>query len=164
LRFGRLGHYSETKEKATQFCKIYWKGKNLKADHGEVYQSLVVPLIKAVAYQKMLRYPKPTWVYFDIFLQYPIVVVKGDIFKVDSECESIKEVNHVELVRNYYSDKIGGTYHIDLVSDNYFPKFVHDVLTPSIMKIEKEARKRDEVLAKGKMRVRSIKELDLGLM
>jgi len=159
LRFGKLSHYSKSKEKATQFCKIYWKGKDLRADHAEVYQSFIVPLIKAVAYQKMLRRPKPTWRYFDMYLHYPIMIVKGDIFKVDSECKSIEGVNHVELVRNYYSAKIGGTYHIDVVSESYFRKFVDDVLMPSIKTMEKEVRKRDKALAKGEMRVRSIDKL-----
>ena len=159
MRFGKLSHYSRVKEKSTQFCKIYRKGKELKADHGEVYNSVVIPLIKAIAYQKNLRHPKPTWQYFDMFLHYPIIIVDGDIFKVDSECKSIEEVNHVELIRNYYSSRIGGTYHIDVVRKDNFCKFVDEVLMPSIMKIDEEVKRKEKAISKGKMRIRSIDEL-----
>jgi hypothetical protein len=160
LEFGKLSHYSRSSEKATQFCKIYRKVGNLKADHAEVYQSFVVPLIKAVAHQKKMRQVKPSWAYFDMFLHYPLIIIEGEILKVDSECKSLETTNHVELIRNYYSNKIGGTYRIDVVSKGYLCEFVEEVLMPSILSIEKELRKKEIAIAKGKMRVRSIAKFD----
>jgi hypothetical protein len=159
LKFGKLSHYSRSKEKATQFCKIYRSGKNLAADHAEVYQSFVVPLIKAVEYQKMVRQAKPSQLYFDMFLHYPIIVIDGMILKTDPECKLLEKTHHVEFVRNYYSSKIGGTYRIDVVEKSYLCEFIEKVLTPSILSIEKEIGKNEKAIANGGMRVRSVASL-----
>ena len=156
LRFGDLSHYSRNGEKATQFCKIYKSGKSLKADHAEVYQSFIVPLIKAVAHQKIARQVKPSWVFFDMFLQYPVIVIDGEILKADPECKTVEKTNHVELVRNYYSSKIGGTYRIDVVSKSYFCEFIEKVLMPSVLLIDRELAQKVTAVAEGTMRVRSM--------
>ncbi|MCJ7561034.1 hypothetical protein MUO79_10535 [Candidatus Bathyarchaeota archaeon] len=156
LEFGKISHYSRCSEKATQFCKIFREGKKFKAGHEEIYQSFVVPLIKAIEYQKLVRKVKPTWMYFDMYLHYPLIVIDGEILKVDPKCEILETTNHVELVRNYYSNKIGGTYRIDVISKSYFCDFVEKVLMPSLVSIEKEVRKKEMVIAKSKTHVRTM--------
>ena len=156
LRFGDLSHYSRNGEKATQFRKIYQSGRSPKADHAEVYQSFIVPLIKAIAHQKIARQAKPSWIYFQMFLHYPVVVIDGEILKADPECRMVEKTNHVELVRNYYSSKIGGTYRIDVVSKSYFCEFVEKVLVPSILSIEREVMQKGTAIAQSTMRVSSM--------
>ncbi|HUW48422.1 MAG TPA: hypothetical protein VMW36_06745, partial [Patescibacteria group bacterium] len=78
-------------------------------------------------YQKLVRKLKSMWMYFDMHLHYPLIVIEGEMLRVNSGCTALEKVNHVELVRNYYSDKIGGTYRIDVVSKDYFPEFIEKV-------------------------------------
>jgi hypothetical protein len=159
LNFGQISHYFKCKDKATQFCKIHREGKNFRADHGEVYQSFVVPLIKAVECQKMLH-PYTAKTYADMFLYYPILVEEGEIFKVNPECDTLTETNHVELSRYYYSNKIAGRYRIDVVRKDYLCNFIEKTLTPSIVLIDEEVGKKEKYVAKGKMRINSIDELN----
>jgi hypothetical protein len=158
LRFGILSHYSKAKEVSSQFCKIHKEGKKFKADHGEIYQSFVVPLVKAVEWQKRLH-PYRGTPYQDLFLYYPIIVAEGTLLKVNPECNEIAETNHVELLRRYYSGKVTGCYRIDVVSKDYFSDFVEKIVTPSIIQIDEEVGKKENHIIKGSMRIKSIESL-----
>jgi hypothetical protein len=158
LKFGKISHYSKCQEKATQFCKVFRAGKDLKAEHGDIYQSFIVPLIKAVEYQKIVRKLKPTWRYFDMYLHYPMLIIDGEMLRANAECTSVESTNHVELMRNYYSNKIGGTYRIDIIKKDYFNEFIEKVLMPSLLTIAVEVGKKQNDIANGKVFTRKIEK------
>lgn len=158
LRFGKISHYAKCLEKATQFCKVYKKNQRLIADHGEIYQSFILPLIKATEYQKAARKVKSGWSYYDMYIHYPLLIIDGEILKANTDCTSLEAVNHVELVRNYYSDKISGTYRIDVLRKDYFPEFVEKILMPSLSAIQMELKARENIVANGKAVVSNFNE------
>ena len=133
LGFSEL-HYDFVKDsKAVQFCQIYRKGKNWQATHGGLYDSIFYPMAKAItnSKQKALRLNNSSdWRYF--WFIFPVVVVSGDIYYVDSTAASpVPELRgHVTFKRQIQSEKLNGIFTVDFVRQDQIEAFVSDCLKP----------------------------------
>jgi hypothetical protein len=128
LGFDKL-HYSYLRdEKAVQFCRIDRKGGRWQANHDGLYDALFLPIAKAVTV-RLAEVPKPNqseWAY--IWLLFPMVVVRGPLFVVDSgKPNPVPEAQDwVSFSRELKAGKLSGTYTLDFVREEALQKFVHD--------------------------------------
>lgn len=127
-------HYDYARDmKAVQFCRIFRKGKNWQANHGGLYDSIFYPMAKAVTSSKQIRLDfnrSGDWRNF--WFIFPMVVVSGDIYYVDSTTSHPVPVSsgHVTFKRQIQSEKLNGIFAVDFVRQNQIEAFVSDCLNP----------------------------------
>lgn len=121
-------YYYATKEKAVQFCKIIRKGKNWTASHAGTYDSLLLPMAKAlqVRSKEVKKINNQTNKEKYIWLFFPIIVLNSDIFYLDSHKEEIALENKkfVTFVRDLDAENIKGTFVVDFVTADYVAEFI----------------------------------------
>ena len=132
-------HYSSVSQmKAVQFCRIERKGKNWKANHGGLYDSIFYPIAKAVTAQKLnvlkaddYRNGRLVWLFV------PMVVTSGDIFFVDSTADEPVPVarDYVNFRRDIQSETLKGAFAIDFIRQDALEKFFDECLQPLLDKI-----------------------------
>ena len=116
-------HFFQTKQKAVQFCKIVRNGKNWKAMHDGIYDSIFIPLVKALEYHKKKQKNYNS----SVTLNYPIVVLNSDIFYVDSNNpENLTSVDHITFIREIRSKNINGKYMIEFVTKKGLLEFIKE--------------------------------------
>ena len=138
LNFDEVHHSFVSRMKAVQFCRIERRGKNWRANHGGLYDSLIYPIAKAVTARKqeILEHNRPGgWRYF--WLLVPIVVTSGDIFLVDSTAsEPVPEAKHyVNFKREIQSENLKGTFAVDFIHQSELERFFAECVQPLIDKM-----------------------------
>ncbi|MEL7708605.1 hypothetical protein AAG593_15130 [Citromicrobium bathyomarinum] len=120
-------------QKAVQFCRIDRKGKDWAANHGGLYDSLFIPLLKALKSRQADTAPRSAneeWK--NAWFFYPIIVVRGRLLEIDSMAEhpAPVEVPMVPFVRHMESQDIKGRYLVYFVNENALADFVNEVVIP----------------------------------
>lgn len=126
-------HYFSESQKAVQFCKIVRKGKKWEAQHDGIYDSLFIPLVKALEFQKS-HVKKYYENYNAIYAFYPIVVLNSELYYIDSNNPEVapREVSHISFIREIKSKNLDGTYLIEFVNKKYLADFVNEKIKPLI--------------------------------
>jgi len=124
--------------KAVQFAKIIRKKQDWEAQHDGLYNSLLVPLAKALAYRaKIIRNRQHPF-----NLCFPIVVLKSPLYVVDSAKRPLhaERVSHVSFFRRLESSTVKGEYIVDFVTLDGLRGFVQDKVMPFVVHVEAIAR------------------------
>ena len=132
LEFDKIHYDFKKSKKAVQFCRIDRKGSGWQANHSGLYDSIFLPMAKAItARMNDIPFPtrKDTWRNFWLFV--PMVIVSGDIFYVDSmKSEPIpQEVDYVTFKREIKSGQLNGIFALEFVRQNQLESFVSDGLS-----------------------------------
>lgn len=71
---------------------------------------------------------------------YPIAVLGGDLLDVryESDAIAVEAVDHIHYIQSYIRDGRQDNYHIDVMTENYFPTFIK-MITSEVEKIAKRA-------------------------
>lgn len=128
LGLDREHYYFQNHHKSVQFCRIDRKGSGWQANHGGIFDSILFPLIKAFEVRRKTMRPREfanEW--FNIFLLVPTVVIRGDLFAIDSTVKDpIPEtIRHVTMMREIKSNKFSGKYLIEFVTEDEIENFIH---------------------------------------
>lgn len=125
LGFDQVHYRYKQLFKAVQFCRIDRKGSAWHANHAGLYDAIFYPIAKAVRF-RLDQVPKSsdTWKY--LWLVFPIVVTKSDLFLVDSSAVQPEPVQQswVGFSRELKSKIISGTYALDFVRFTELEAFV----------------------------------------
>lgn len=147
-------HYSyDRPEKTVQFCRIDRSGKNWNANHAGLYDSIFLPLTKALSFRKS-KLPVDQrggqWNHVWIFI--PMVVVKGKMYKVQSHIdpEKIEEIKHVTFSRDIYVGNEMKRYSVEFISSDYLETFIGETLNPFLAKFIEILSANPEILRNGR--------------
>ena len=133
LGFDQLHYCHRQRTKAVQFCRIDRKGGDWHANHGGLYDALFYPMAKAVTARRA-KVPRgrarDDWKY--IWLLFPIVVISGDLFVLDSAKNHPmpEPQDWISFSRELESGKLSGIYTLDFVRQGQLEKFVHECIEP----------------------------------
>ncbi|EJM80472.1 hypothetical protein [Pseudomonas sp. GM60] len=120
-------YYFKYPNKATQFSKIVRKGSDWVANHEGIYDSLFLPIAKAVdASLKSLPGSRNTGEWRIVWLIFPVVVLRDHLMTLtmDGEDKSLTEKGRVTFVRNLDSDTLKGDYLVDFVTSHYLQNYL----------------------------------------
>ena len=135
-------HYYKQDSKAVQFCKIVRSGKSWEANHGGIYDSIFYPLIKAFVSReqllKSLRKKEPTldtWKHITLF--FPIIVLYGDMYSVDSLSDNPEPVSisNIAFTRELKSKVVEGKFVVDFVRMDSLKLFIETQIAPFVRHI-----------------------------
>lgn len=119
-------HRLTVQRMSSQFCAIVAKkgGAELVAEHGGLYNQLVVPLIKAIEYEKNLK-RSSTIDIFSVELFYPLIVLSDELYvcHVSAERPTVTKARHVVLYRQYRSATIKGTFIMDVIARSFLEEY-----------------------------------------
>ena len=121
-------YFSET-SKATQFCKISRKGSDWVANHDGIYDSLILPMAKALNSRigSLPKYNNPgEW--RTIWLFFPVVLLRDHLLSLigSGENQELIEKGRISFVRNLDSDLLKGEHMIDFVTSKYLEKYLEN--------------------------------------
>jgi hypothetical protein len=130
--------------KATQFSKIVRKGSHWSANHEGIYDSVVLPLAKALECQRqdaLARVSGPTWRY--IWLFFPLVILRGGLLGIDVSKRPMepKAAGRISFSRHLESTSVNGFYLIDFVTFEHLGSYIKNEIDPfaeHIVKLHKE--------------------------
>lgn len=136
LGLNLVHYYYSSSDKMVQFCRIVRQGKGWEANHGGVYDSILIPLVKALLARKediktLQHNQRLTWLFF------PLVVLSGRIYYVDS-CNpepTPVEVDHVTFTREIKSRSVKGKFAIDFVTRAGLQSFLDEKVLPFLEKV-----------------------------
>lgn len=131
LGFQAVNSFHTLPRKAVQFCRIDRSGGGWSANHNGLYDAIFLPLIKALLARKADTKPrggKDDYRYARFF--FPIVVVRGKIYEIDTQGADRKpvEVPHIPFVRDLKADGIEGRFLVDFVNEDHLGEFVETVV------------------------------------
>jgi hypothetical protein len=138
--------------------KCVRKGKGIEISGSEPYQSLILPMVKAVKYFEQHVRPPSTAAYFDLHLALAIAVIDGPMIAADisDQGSQLTFVPWVRAVRNEANEEgdhmhvRSHGYAIDIVHKQYFPTYLEEHVMPFATQFCERALLHAEVLAAGK--------------
>jgi len=122
-------YYFKSPNKATQFSKVVRKGSDWVANHEGIYDSLFLPIAKAVdASLKSQPSSRNTGEWRIVWLIFPVVVLRDHLMTLtmDGEDKSLTEKGRVTFVRNLDSDTLKGDYLVDFVTSHYLQNYLNN--------------------------------------
>ncbi|MEG8946410.1 hypothetical protein [Rosettibacter firmus] len=158
FHFEKFHHYFKVKWIARQFCqmrpRIIAKGnRNQKIEwevsHEGLYES-IEGLIKATDFysselKRSIVLEEDTKDFIHLGIVYPILLFSGQIFecRVKGRNYRIYERKHLTFYKEIQSKTLQGTYHIDVVQENYLSRFLSIVNEENDKIVNRLKRKRD---------------------
>jgi hypothetical protein len=133
LSLGERHYYYRAPMKATQFSKIVKKGKQWIANHEGIYDSLLLPLAKAVESRRedaLKRVHGAGWKY--VWLFFPIVVLRERLFamNVAASQRSLEQRKRITFVRHIESGNVKGFCLSDFVVFAHVNDYIRTELQP----------------------------------
>lgn len=128
-----LGNYI-----STQFCEIDRERKEAK--HGDLYEKLFIPILKCVDAQIMtiednkIKYPRKR---YEVHLFQPLIVVSGNLYSYQVNCDELKIAQYILYRRSYSSKTVSRTLLIDVISREYLGKYIDIKVNRTYNSIEK---------------------------
>lgn len=137
LKFSEIHHQAKHDFISTQFCEI---DKN-KAQHGNVYQSIFMPLLKCVdseilSIRKTTIYFSPNDPKYFLSVFQPVIVISGPLYAYDIYDDSLTEKNYILYRRHYASKTIRRTLLIDIVAKDYLQRYISEKLITTYQALE----------------------------
>lgn len=129
LGLGGSHYYFKEQNKATQFSKIVRKGSNWVANHEGIYDSLFLPVAKALeARIKALPKPTQTGDWRTVWLFFPIVALRDHLMamSVSGHEKSLQNRGRITFVRNLDSDLLKGEYLVDFVTSTHLQSYLEN--------------------------------------
>ncbi|MFI2414985.1 hypothetical protein [Streptomyces sp. NPDC018947] len=117
--------------RGVQLVRMNLKNKEWQADNSSIFDSLTLPLMKAVEAFRPSRDRSsvvPGFAHMD--LCFPLVVTSGDVFYVDVEAEvpAAEQVEWVSVERDIDTESVKGNFSMDVVSHGALDGYLNRVL------------------------------------
>jgi hypothetical protein len=139
LGIEKFHHYYQTRRLSTQFCCVFEKEKGGKkrwiAAHdlegmGNLYQRLVIPLLKGVEAQRRelmeSYYRDPERERINLEFYFPIILTAGPLFEcfVGRSRPKYRRVHQIAFIRRHKSKLLSGDCRIDVVEQTGFRRLL----------------------------------------
>lgn len=127
LGLGASHYYFKEQNKATQFSKIVRKGSDWVANHEGIYDSLFLPMAKALeARVKSLPKSGQTGKWRTIWLFFPVVVLRDHLMalSISGHEKHLANRSRVTFIRNMDSDVLKGEYLVDFVTSGCLQSYL----------------------------------------
>ena len=134
-------YYYKSDDKVVQFSRILRKGRGWEANHADIYDDIFYKLIKALLARKKEVEPGEYRNIGDdwqsVWLLFPIVVLSGEMFLIDSSTENPtpRAVHHITFVRDIQSATMKGEYVLDFVTLQGLNEFIESISKEFIERI-----------------------------
>jgi len=129
--FSHLGlasshYYFQSPNKATQFSKVVRKGSDWVANHDGIYDSIFLPMVKALDMRLKSLGLNNTGDWRVVWLVFPVVVLRDNLMSLtlDGEEKTLTERGRITFVRNLDSDILKGDYLVDFVTFHYLRSYL----------------------------------------
>lgn len=134
LRLRDHHYYYREPLKATQFSKVVRKGGDWVANHEGIYDSLVLPLAKALEIQRNALKQRSKTEWKSVWLFFPMVVLRDGLFAIDITSRPLNpEPRHrVSFVRHLESGNVKGFYLLDFVTFDHLEGFIRQEVQPFV--------------------------------
>lgn len=141
---------------SSTFAKCTRKGKELELSGAEPYQSLVLPLLKAVKDFRRIARPPRTAAYFDLYATIPLAVIDGPLLFVEGagsgpvvNADWVRVLRHETFGkrRRHFDERVLA---IDVVHASFLGKYLDDCVSPFARLFGERTLKHQEELASGK--------------
>jgi len=160
LNIEKFHHYYKTGKLSSHFCGVIHKGNEYIPTHdlegrtGNLYQTAIFPLIKAVHHDKQIYEKSLRPNVIDLQFYYPIFVVPGPIYECSFENAKpkYKKTEVVNFMVRYESAKMETAYLIDVVTEKKFPDLLVDIESEN-KKMSNLIKKRRDDLIKNVSRI-----------
>ncbi|MCK5107185.1 MAG: hypothetical protein KAQ83_00495 [Nanoarchaeota archaeon] len=118
--------FSRLKLKYVQFSKIVRSGKKWEANHSGIFDSILMPIIKAMIYFRKEYFNHKSW--NNIVLRFPVVVLNSKLLAIDSTQKNykLKSEKYVPLLREISSDNIKGKFVTDFTNKTNFQAYINE--------------------------------------
>ncbi|MGY5129919.1 hypothetical protein [Streptomyces nigrescens] len=152
LGFHRVPHSPNLDDKkGVQMVRMQLNGKKWQADNSSIFDSLTVPLMKAV---EAFRPPPAPYAsdqrprYACLNLCFPVVVTSGELYYVDGESEnpSTEAVDWVTVERGIEMATLSGVFNMDVVTYPALTRYLKDRVLPFCEEVAAEVAKDPERL------------------
>lgn len=134
------------------FSKLRWHNKRLELSGSEAYNTLTLPLIKALTYLPTSREPKSTFTYFEFGMGVAIAIIDGPMVAVrEGQFEMLPWVR-VFRYENDLAARIPGSdklYAIDVVHKDFFETYRDDHLLPYLEEFAERALRHQKEIISG---------------
>lgn len=136
LELGEHHYYFKQTEKAVQFCKIVGHPNKWEAQHNGIYDAIFYPLVKALW---ALRQERGSLQSSYAFLFFPVVVLNGPMYYIDSMAKELEVVKttHVTFVRELKFKSVKGRFMVDFVAKNALQTFIKSDVIPFAERVSK---------------------------
>ncbi|MFI9805037.1 hypothetical protein ACIHEJ_11830 [Streptomyces sp. NPDC052301] len=115
-------------KRGIQLVRMNLKNKEWNAENSSVFESLTVPLMKAVEAFRPQRDKAPEPRYAHLCLCFPIVVTSGELFYVNGEAEEpvAERVDWAPLERDIDMESMTGLFNLDVVTYSALDRFLQE--------------------------------------
>lgn len=157
FHFEKFHHNYKVEWFASQFCQLKPRkgGKKQKiewtASHGGLYES-IESLVKATYYYSSelkngIVLDEDTKDFIHLGMIYPVLLFAGKIFdyRIYGKKYRLYKKKHLTLYKTIESKTLRGTYHIDVIQEDYLQKFL-DIIEEENKKIVKRLKSKRELL------------------
>ncbi|MFC8431604.1 hypothetical protein [Streptomyces sp. NPDC057253] len=115
--------------KGMQLVRMHMKSGEWNADNASIFDSLTLPLVKAVeAFRPIRDLSNSVPSFAHMHLCFPIVVTSGELFYVDAHADdpSAESVEWVSIERDIDMVGVTGKFSMDVVSYSSFSSYLND--------------------------------------
>lgn len=121
-------YYFRSPSKTTQFSKVVRKGSDWVANHDGIYDSVFLPIAKAVEARLKSIGANNGGEWRFVWLIFPVVVLRDHlmVLTVNGQEKNLTERGRVTFVRNLDSDTLKGDYLVDFVTSRYLKNYLND--------------------------------------
>ena len=149
LQLAQHHYYYREDGKATQFAKVVRKGSDWVANHEGIYDSLILPMAKALeARKKAVKDSVQGSAWRAIWLFFPIVVLREGLFvmSADPSHRTPEERQRVSFIRELDSEVVRGHYLTDFVVAEHLKSFIANDIQSFVSQVVELAKARPRVV------------------
>jgi hypothetical protein len=152
LGIAKSHYYFRDPNVAVQLVQLLRQSGKWKAQTGNLFDSLVYPLAKAldVSRREWRRSTEP----YVVRLYVPVAVIRGPMYYVDTSSSSAtaKACNRATLVREIRSKHLSGRFAIEFIRQNALADWLTDDMDPFVAAVTDLADSRPGLLKRTEMR------------
>lgn len=146
LKLSEFSHRYKLANTSSQFCMICRKGNEWEAQHGPVYNGMILPLIKCLSSEKKSYRKSIPKNYIHLEIIYPIVVVDSALYLMNSETNEMKRKKWILFYRQYESKKVKLSAMIDFVQCKHINTYLKEIKTSFTAICERVIKRRKILL------------------
>lgn len=139
---------------AHTYTKVIPDGKKLSASGAEAYNSIVLPLMKALRHYERIKQPAPGHSHFHAIAVFPVAIINGPIMYSPLDGSGLIMAPWIRLSKHELFESDVPVYRdslavIDFVHADYFERYLTDFILPFADQYAKRVKRQAPILATG---------------